>query len=55
MKRYIGVSAVRNRPVPLGVYVRAIKKAIAEPETEFAHGLTTWWPTTGAEIRRPIR
>lgn len=45
----------RKRYVPLGIYVRAIKAAKANPSTEFKHGLTTWWPTSGAEIMRQFR
>lgn len=42
---------MNHREIPLGVYVRGIKKAIANPRAEFKHGLDTWWPVTGAEIR----
>lgn len=41
-----------NRAVTLGQYVSAVKIAIANPDREFTHGLTAWWPTTGAEIAR---
>ena len=44
-----------NRTVPLNAYVAAVKLAKANPETEFKTGLDTWWPTTGAEIRRQYR
>jgi hypothetical protein len=44
-----------GRWVPIGSYVRAIKKAKAHPDAEFKHGLTCWWPCTGAEIRRQFR
>lgn len=39
-----------DKTVSLKAYVAAIKLAKANPETEFKHGLTTWWATTGAEI-----
>lgn len=47
--------AAIDRTVPLGAYVAAIKRAKANPEAEFKHGLTTWRPTTGAEIVRQFR
>lgn len=47
--RYITLPAI-NKKVPLGAYVKAVKVAKANPATEFKTGLTTWWPTTGAEI-----
>ena len=40
---------------PLGAYIDAIKWAKANPMFEFLHGLTTRWPTTGAEILRQFR
>ena len=39
-----------DRRVSLKAYVAAVKMAKANPDREFSHGLTTWWPTTGAEI-----
>lgn len=45
--RYVNVL---GRAVPLGAYVAAIKVAKANPTKRFKTGLTTWWPTTGAEI-----
>jgi hypothetical protein len=50
--RFITLPALDYRRVSLRSYVRAIRLAKANPETEFKHGLTTWWPTTGAEIMR---
>lgn len=41
--------------VTIGSYVKAIKKAKAHPYAEFKHGLTCWWPCTGAEIMRQFR
>ena len=53
-QRYITLPAVGKR-VPLAVYVQGVKEAIQNPDTMFHHGLTTWWPVTGAEIRRQFR
>lgn len=39
-----------NRQVTLGQYVQAVKTAKANPDKEFKHGLTCWWPVTGREI-----
>jgi len=47
--RTIDLPAV-NRRVSLAAYITAVRLAKANPEREFKHGLTTWWPTTGAEI-----
>ena len=52
--RVIGLPAL-NRSVTVGEYVRAIKLAQVNLDAEFKHGLTTWWPTTGAEIMRQFR
>lgn len=49
--RTIRLSAI-DRTVSLRAYVSAVKLAMANPDREFKHGLSTWWPTTGAEIRR---
>lgn len=43
---------VHGRQIPLGIYVQGVKAAIAQPDVEFKTGLSTWWSTTGAEIRR---
>ncbi len=40
-----------DRCVPLGTYIAGVRLAIANPDREFKHGLTTWWPTLGAVIR----
>ena len=53
-KRYITLPAV-NKRIPLGAYVRGIKQAIANPDAEFKHGLTSWWSCTGREIRQQFR
>lgn len=38
--------------VSLGDYVQAIKTARANPDAEFRHGLSCWWPCSGREIVR---
>jgi hypothetical protein len=52
--RVIYIPAI-DRRVPIGAYVKAIKMARANPNAEFKHGLTCWWPCTGAEIMRQFR
>ncbi len=52
--RMIFLPAIERR-VTLGQYIKAVKAAKAQPDTEFKHGLTTWWPTTGEEIVRQFR
>lgn len=52
--RIISLPAI-DRSVPLGAYVAAVRRAKASPEAEFRHGLTTWWPTSGADIMRQFR
>lgn len=49
--QYITLTAVSKR-VTVSAYVKAVKVARANPTAEFKHGLTTWWPTTGAEIMK---
>jgi hypothetical protein len=44
--------AATGHTVRLGAYVAAIGKAKANPDAMFRYGLTTWWPVTGADIRR---
>jgi hypothetical protein len=51
MTRTISLPAVGMR-VTLGAYVRAVRRAIAHPNEEFNHGLTTWWPCKGRDIRK---
>jgi len=36
--------------VSLKAYIRAVKTAKANPDAEFEHGLTCWWPCTGRQI-----
>ena len=50
MKQYITIAT--GDKIPLGVYVQGVKLAITNPEAEFTHGLTTWWPTSGKDIRQ---
>lgn len=54
MIRTVTLPAI-NRTVTLGAYVRAIKQAKANPDAEFKHGLTVWWPCTGREIMQQFR
>ena len=53
-RRIIYVSGV-DKWVSLGAYVKQIRIAKAHPNAEFKHGLTCWWPCTGAEIMRQFR
>jgi hypothetical protein len=56
VKRFILLPAIRSDfRVSLGAYARAVRAAISSPTVEFKHGLETWWPTTGAEIRSQFR
>ena len=46
----IAIPAIReNATVRLGAYVAFVKAAKAAPDAEFKHGLTCWWPVTGAD------
>ena len=47
--RTITLPAV-NKTVSLSAYVAAIRTAKANPDAEFRHGLTCWWPCTGRDI-----
>jgi hypothetical protein len=45
-------------PTPFGslaAYNQAVRLAKAFPTAVFKTGLTTWWPTTGAEIMKQFR
>ena len=53
-KRYIYLPAIEKH-VPLGAYIKGILLAKANPEMEFKHGLTCWWPCTGRDILRQFR
>jgi hypothetical protein len=48
--RVITISAI-NRQVTIKQYIQGIRSAITNPNAEFKHGLTTWWPTKGNDIR----
>ncbi len=52
--RVIYLPALERR-VTLGQYVQVVKKAKENLDVEFKRGLTTWWPTTGAEIVEQFR
>ena len=54
MPRFVTLPAI-NKRVTLAEYICAVKIAKAHPDEEFKTGLTTWWPTTGAEIVRQFR
>ena len=54
MTRYIGLPTLECQ-VSLGKYLIGIRHAMRHPDTEYKHGLTTWWTTTGREIRRQFR
>jgi hypothetical protein len=47
--RVIHLPAIDKR-VSLSAYIKAIRAAKENPERTFTTGLTTWWPTTGAEV-----
>ena len=53
-RRFIDLPAI-NKKVPLRAYIEAIRSAKENPERTFTTGLTTWWPTTGAEIVNQFR
>jgi len=44
-----------HRTVSLAAYIQAVRLAKASPAAMFRTGLTTWWPTTGAEIMKQFR
>lgn len=54
MNRTIYLPAV-GKSVSMKSYVAGIKDAIAHPDATYKHGLTTWAPATGAEIREQFR
>jgi len=47
--RYITLPAIGQK-VTLNQYIQAVKLAKTNPNAEFKHGLTCWWPCTGKEI-----
>lgn len=54
MLRTIHLPAI-DRTVSLAAYNQAVRLAKAFPTSVFRTGLTTWWPTTGAEIMQQFR
>ena len=54
MLRTIHLPAI-DRTVSLAAYIQAVRLAKASPTSVFKTGLTTWWPTTGAEIMKQFR
>ena len=52
---YITLTATSKR-IPVRAYTAQLKAVFAaDPAIEYSHGLTTWWPVTGADIRREFR
>jgi hypothetical protein len=49
MIRTISLPAI-NQTVSLKQYLDAVRLAKQNPNLEFKHGLTCWWPCTGREI-----
>ena len=49
------VTLASGRRVGVGDYARGVKVAIAHPDDTFKEGLSSAWPTTGAQIRRQFR
>ena len=54
MLRTIRLPAL-GRTVSLADYNQAVRLAKAFPTAVFKTGLTTWWPTTGAEMIQQFR
>lgn len=54
MLRTIHLPAI-DRTVTLAAYIQAVRLAKASPTAIFKTGLTTWWPTTVAEIMKQFR
>ncbi len=54
MKRTIRLTAI-DRTVTLSDYIKLVQLARAFPGATFKTCLTTWWPTTGAEILQQFR
>lgn len=52
--RVIGLPAI-NKSVTIAQYCKAVKRAKANTAGTFPHGLTTWWPTPGAQIVQQFR
>jgi hypothetical protein len=54
MTRTIRLPAI-DRTVTLASYINLVRLAKGYPTAVFKTGLTTWWPTTGAEIMQQFR
>jgi hypothetical protein len=54
MIRTIRLTAI-DRTVTLADYNTLVRLAKGFPTATFRTGLTTWWPTTGAEIMQQFR
>jgi hypothetical protein len=54
MTRTIRLPAI-DRTVTLVSYINLVRLAKGYPTAVFKTGLTTWWPTTGAEIMQQFR
>jgi hypothetical protein len=52
--RTIKLTAI-DRTVTLADYNQLVRLAKAFPGATFKTGLSTWWPTTGAEIMQQFR
>jgi hypothetical protein len=39
-----------QRRLPAAVYLAGLRRAKAEPDQMFKHGLRGWWPVTGREV-----
>lgn len=48
--RVVVLTALDNKRLSLGTYVRAVKAAKANPEAIFREGLSCWWPCSGREV-----
>ena len=44
-----------DRHVSMRAYLTAVKKAKANPDATFKHGLTCWWSCSGADIVKQFR
>ena len=53
-KRVIYLPSIEAH-VSLGAYLQGVKRAKANPDRKFDHGLTTWWPTLGRDIMEQFR
>lgn len=51
----MNIVVVNGKRVPVAAYVAAVKLAKALPCATFKTGLSSWWPTTGAEVVEQFR